>query len=500
MTASNDLRMEIASLRRDPMVMQFQGLLSPQDPTLAHAGGKGVTLYDEIRRDPHAHAVLQKRALGVTSREWRVDAASDRRVDKRAAEVVEAALKAIDFDRLTRGLLGAVLYGYAIAEVIWEVRDGLWMPARTKVRRQRRFRFTVDGEPRLITREKTLDGEALPDRKFIVHRYALDYTDDDPYGLGLGSTLFWPAWFKRQVLGHWLRATERYAEPDLKLSYEGNYSKETETQLLASAAMRAGNKVLALPSTTTADLLEAANSGGSDALGALSRYLDDMMSEAVLGETLTTNVGASGSRALGDVHNEIRVEINKADADLLSATLNDTLVRWIIDVNALPGAYPQVWRDFEEPEDLAARADRDQKLDQMGYRPASIDYVNETYGGDWVDTRSPPPANPTANPTPPGQTPAQNALATAFAEASLPDPLAPLVDRLSQTAEAPIGDMIARIRAEAEAATTLEDFATRLLVLSGDLSVDDLATAFEQALTVAAFGGAASVEVPANGD
>ncbi len=503
MPSSSDLRMEFAPVSKDPMVAAYQTVLAPQDPTLARSPGKGVALYDEIRRDPHAHAVLQKRAMEVTAREWTVTAASDKRADKRAAELVEKALKGIDFDRLTRGLLGAVLYGYAVAEVVWKVDDGLWLPDKIKVRRQRRFKFTADGELRLITREAMFDGVPVPDRKFIVHRYALDHTDDDPYGLGLGSVLFWPAWFKRQVLGHWLGATERYAEPDLKLTYEGNYDEALEKQLLAAAARRAGNKVMALPSTVTAELLEAANAGGADALNALSRYLDEMMSEAVLGETLSTNAGDVGSQALGNVHNAVRLAIAKADSDLQSATINESLVRWIVDANAVGGAYPSVWRVFEEEEDLSKRADRDTKIVAMGYRPASVDYVNETYGGDWVDTKAPvDPTAPAGAIAAPPQTDAQAALAAAFADAAAgapPDQLAPLVDRLAKVADGPIADTIERIRQEANAATTLEDFATRLLILSGDLSIDDLAMDFEQALTVAALGGAVSVAGEADG-
>ncbi len=490
------LEAEISSLERDPYVAQYQDLLSPQDPTLSRSAGAGVTLYDEIRRDPHAHAVLQKRALEVTAREWRVDAGGDSAADRATADVVESALKGFDFDRLTRGLLGAVLYGHSVAEVMWVVRDGYWVPGKVKVKRQRRFRFTVGGELRLLTRDAPFQGIAVPDRKFIVHRYALDHTDDDPYGLGLGSVLYWPAWFKRQVLGHWLQATERYAEPDLTLTYEGQYDEAREKQLLASAVSRARNKVMALPSTVTADLLEAANAGGSEALGALSRYLDEMMSEAVLGETLSTNVGQSGSRALGEVQADVRIAIAKADADFSSATINESLVQWIVDVNALKGKRPSVWRDFGEPEDLDARASRDEKLSRMGYRPASVSYINETYGGDWVDTKE-------GGPVPAEQSPAQAALATMFAEAAgtgaVPDRLAPFVDRLATAADTPIGTMIDRIRADAEQATSLEDFATRLLVLSGDLSVEDLAVVFEEALIAASFAGAGSVGASSDG-
>lgn len=492
MATQAEMKAEIASIARDPYLPQYAGVLGPQDPTLAARGGAaGVALYDEIRRDPHAHAVLQKRALEVTSREWQVIAASDRRADKRAADLVERALRRIDFDRLTRGLLGATLYGFAVAEVIWEVVAGEWLPQACKVRRQRRFRFDAAENLRLLTRESGFDGIVVPARKFIVHRYALDHTDDDPYGLGLGSVLYWPAWFKRQVLGHWLQAVERHAEPDLKLTYQGQYNRDLEQQLLATAVSRARNKVMALPDSVQAELLESASNGGADALSSLSRYLDEMLSVAVLGETLSTSGGDNGSRALGEVHNDVRLAIAKADADLLSATIHQSLVRWLVDIN-MPGAgYPAVWRDFSQVEDLDKRADRDVKIKGMGYRPRNVDYINETYGGDWVET-TPPPA-PAQDPTAvPGG--ARAALAAAFAEAGTDiDPLAPMVDRLAAAAQPSISAMIDRIRAEMDRSSDLADFAQRLLALSPDLSIDELGDIMSEAMQVAHLAGRASV-------
>ncbi len=62
---------EIATVARDPMIPQYTATLDPQDETLRlKGGGRGIGLYDEIRRDPHAMAVLQKRTLEVCSREW----------------------------------------------------------------------------------------------------------------------------------------------------------------------------------------------------------------------------------------------------------------------------------------------------------------------------------------------------------------------------------------------------------------------------------------------
>ena len=98
---------EIATVASDPYVPHFQNVMQPTDEVLASRGGiAGLKVYDEIRRDPHAFAILQKRKLEVVSREWKVQPPENpSRLEKKAAEEVEKQLKAIDFDKLTKGCL-----------------------------------------------------------------------------------------------------------------------------------------------------------------------------------------------------------------------------------------------------------------------------------------------------------------------------------------------------------------------------------------------------------
>lgn len=480
---------EIATVQSDPFVPQFQTVMQPTDDVLAKRGGaKGLALYDEIRRDPHAFAVLQKRKLEVVSREWNVFEASDRRLDKKAAEEVKRQLKAINFDQLTRGLMGAVLKGYAVAEVIWANVDGTWTATAVKVKKQRRFRFTMDGELRMLTRRNSLDGEPVPPRKFIVHRHSIEDDDDDPYGVGLGNVLFWPAWFKRQALSHWLRSNEKHATPTTVAQYEGDYDKKTEGQLLGAIRRIANDTGVAVPATVELSLLEAQRGGGSVDHGAINRYLDELISEAVLGETLSTNSGERGARSLGEVHNQVRIAIAKADADLTCTSIRDQLVRWIVELN-FPGAgIPDVWRDFSEAEDLDKKVKRDQTLTQMGYRPKDPQYIDDTYGGEWVDTKAQPDG------TDPDQPPTGSPIAgLEFAD---PDRVTDgtaivedLADQLATIAVPSIDGMIDAIRQEFAEARDYDDLTLRLTRLAGEMGVDDLASVMEQAITLARLEG-----------
>jgi phage gp29-like protein len=481
---------EIASIERDPYVSQWTGTLQPQDETLRQkAGGKGVGLYDEIRRDPHAFSVLQKRSLEVSSREWAVFPASERRIDKQAAALVEAQLKGLNLDRLTLGMMSAILKGYSVGEVIWELRGGVWWAAKVKVRKHRRFRFTIGGELRLLTRDSGFDGEALPDRKFIVHRYSIDQDDDDPYGLGLGTVLFWPAWFKRQVLAHWLQANERHASPTVKAQYQGSYDEARQKQILGAIRTMARDAGLVVPESVEVELMESGRGGGGDLHEKLARYLDELMSEAVLGETLSTNSGERGARSLGEIHNEVRIAIAKADADLLSATFKESLVRWIVEVN-MPGAgVPDVWRDFSEAEDLDDRAARDKIIFDMGFEPKDPEYINETYGGEWVKKVAPAPVTPAD----PAQAMDRTAALFADPEPRDDDPSAPLVDQLDELATPAIDAMVERLRQAAIASSGFDEFAERLLALSGEIDPSDLARILEDAMIVADLTGRSEV-------
>lgn len=73
------------------------------------------------------------------------------------------------------------------------------------------------------------------------------------------------------------------------------------------------------------------------------------------GETLTTQVGESGgNRALGEVHQEMLDLLVDSDADLLSDTLRETLIRWLVEYNCPGAELPSVWRVRPKNEKAAA--------------------------------------------------------------------------------------------------------------------------------------------------
>lgn len=381
------LKLEIATVARDIYNPPMGGIIRAQDDTLIMRGqGKGLKLYDDIERDCHAFAVLQKRKLAVVARDWKVVPASDRRADKKAADMIRYQLAAFDFDKFTLDQLDAILKGYAVGEVMYGTDGAEIYIDRVIPRDQRRFQFDEDSKLRLMTMQDMMPGELMPDRKFVVHTFGAK--DGNPYGLGLGTRLFWPVFFKRQDITFWLTYADKFGSPTPAGKYPDGTQEPEIDKLLDSLRSIAQEAAIAVPASMELDFLESKRGGSADFYEKLARYMDEQISEAVLGETSTTTGKSSGMNSnQAAVHNEVRLELVKADADLFSGTINGGLVKWLTEWN-VPGARPPtVWREVEEEEDLNQRSERDERVYKLGFRP-TIDYITETYGEGWEPAKT----------------------------------------------------------------------------------------------------------------
>lgn len=348
----------IATARNDITIPYYSTVLMTTDEVLIQkGGGRGLQIYEELERDSHAFAVLQKRKNALVAREWVVEAASDDPRDQDAAEFVEEELNRLPFDRICVGLLDATLKGFAVAEIEWGRRDARIVPERIVAQDQRRFVFDDQWRLRLLTREAPMDGVELPERKFIVHRYGVK--GNNPYGLGLGSKLFWPVLFKREGVAFWLTYLDKYASPTPYAKYPLGMTEEEQRKLFLSLQQMRQSSALIAPLGTELDTLEAKQAGGGGYAEWCS-YWDTQMSLAVFGSNLATQVMNEGSRAATETHKESEEQIIDADGDLLTGTLGESLIRWMTDFN-FPGAGVPVVRRVRSANQLALEELRKKK-------------------------------------------------------------------------------------------------------------------------------------------
>jgi len=152
-----------------------------------------------------------------------------------------------------------------------------------------------------------------------------------------------------------------------------------EKALAALRAISTDTAVL-VPEGMTIEFLEAARSGAPD-YETMRSVMDAAVAKIIMGQTASSQ-GTPGRLGGDDLQGEVRQDLVKADADLVCESFNRSVVRWLTEWN-FPGAKPpRVWRVVEPGEDLAARAERDVKIAQLGYEPDEA-YITETYGPGW---------------------------------------------------------------------------------------------------------------------
>lgn len=396
---------EVANRLRDPFETTWMGVLQTSDPLLLEKGDPNGEIYRDLKRDGKVYAGLQKRQLALISRAWQVEPVEDGDVGTADAEVVADILKRCAFDQVCRDLMDALLRGFAVSEVVWTVRDGMIVPDRVVKRAQRRFKFVQQDENaspelRLLTRENMLTGVELPARKFIVHR--MNPEDDNPYGTGLGLQLYWPVFFKRKGIIAWNKLNDRFGSPTPWGKYPRNAGPKEKGTLFDALRAISNDGVVMTPEGMQIELLESKLSGSVSTQESLCKFMDDWIAEVLLGQ----EPHASGGGALAAASKErtaVRLDLVQADSDLLSDTLNNTLIRWICEYNGLAPCL--VYRVISEEEDLKASSETDKNVAEMGFE-LNLDAVRAKYGEGW-EKKAPPPVPPpvVAPPAGPARTP-----------------------------------------------------------------------------------------------
>ncbi len=398
---SPELGTEVANRLRDPFESTYMGVLQTNDPLLLEKGDPNGELYRDLKRDGKVFEGLQKRQLALISRPWQVEPVEDGEAGTASAEVVTDILKRCAFDQVCRDLMDALLRGFAVSEIVWAVRDGRIVPERVVKRAQRRFRFVQQDENappelRLLTRENMLTGVQLKDRKFIVHR--INPEDDNPYGTGLGLQLYWPVFFKRKGIIAWNKLNDRFGSPTPWGKYPRNAGPKEKGTLFDALRAISNDGVVMTPEGMQIELLESKLTGSVSTQESLCNYMDDWIAGVLLGQEPRTS-GGGALAAASKERTAVRLDLVQADSDLLSDTLNSTLIRWICEYNGLAPCL--VYRVIAEEEDLKASSETDKNVSEMGFE-LNLDAVRAKYGEGW-EKKAPTPVQP---PVLPGQRPA----------------------------------------------------------------------------------------------
>lgn len=358
--------------------------LPDPDPVLRKLG-RSVEVYDEIRADAKVNACIEQRKAGTSSLEWGLNADAQ---NGKATEIIEQALKALDMPRIISECLDSVLYGFQPLEVLWEQRDGLILPRDVLGKPSHWFLFDARNHLRFRA-SSYLDGIEIPQRKIILVQHQASYLN--PYGVKLLSQCFWPVTFKRSGWRWWVTATEKYGMPFILGKVPRGTDTPEQNDLLQKLENLIQDAITILPNDSQVEIVQ----GGGNGAQTNSKHkelIDQCNNEialALLGQTLTSEIGNTGSYAASKTHNEVRGDIVTADKRMVERAMQ-TLVNWIYDINWGQGAAPtfSMWHDIDIDKDLA---ERDKILTETGIK-FSKSYYLRAYGLEEEDFELSEPA------------------------------------------------------------------------------------------------------------
>lgn len=263
-------------------------------------------------------------------------------------------------------LTDGIAKGYAVAEPIWEYERGALRPVAYKWRDQRFFQFDLLSQTQLrLAADGNPDGEELVKPTFIVHMPRSKA--GIPIRRGFARAAAWAFLLQSFALKDWSAFAEIYGIPLRLGRYHAGASESDKKALLQAVRSIASDAAAIIPQGMELEFIETKGQRGEAVFGQLLDYLDKQVSKLVVGQTMTSDDGASMAQA--KVHNEVRVDIQRADGVQLSNTLNRDLVRWAVALNFGPQKeYPQVELPVAEPEDTKALTDGVAKMVPLGLR------------------------------------------------------------------------------------------------------------------------------------
>lgn len=320
-------------------------------------------------KDLHYASVLGTRKRSVAQLPVTVHPASDSAEDEANAELVRGFLNRQQIEEEIVDVLDAVGKGFSVTEIIWETSERQWMPRCLKWRFPQWFSFDRDDGETLLLRSETGAGfEPLAPFKFIRHFHKAK--SGLPIRGGLARAAAWGYLFKNYTLKDWIAFIEVYGQPIRVGKYHPSATPEERETLLRAVANIGTDAAAIIPQSMVIEFVraEAAREVGG-LYKEFAEYIDGQISKAVLGQTLTTEVGDKGSFAAAKVHGGVKDDIERADCKQLASTFNRDLVRPIVDLNRGPQkAYPLLEIGRPEAVDVPVISEALAKLVPMGLR------------------------------------------------------------------------------------------------------------------------------------
>jgi phage gp29-like protein len=372
---------EVAVRSRRP---DFWGMFNylPDPDEVLRKLGLDMTVYRQLLTDAHVWACYSSRKAAVQSCEWdiREKQGGSKRASKKAIQFIEDIMSGLDIDQVITDMLDAPFYGMSPVEIIWKTTGSGWIPERLEGKPAEWFVFSMENALRFLSTEHQIEGEILPDMKFLLARHHASYLN--PYGERLAARCFWPVAFKKGGMKYWSIFTEKFGMPWVVGRVPRMTNETDRAALLSKLVTMVQDAVAVINDDERVEFLEEKGKTGTS--GIYSELIDTCnkeISKAVLGQIATTE-GTPGKLGEEKGQVETKEDLIEKDKRMVASQLN-LFFQWAVMMN-LSNSEAPVFHWQEEEDIQADRAERDDKLKNQGVR-FTKSYFTRVYGFEETD-------------------------------------------------------------------------------------------------------------------
>lgn len=348
----------VAGVRRTHEERVASGLTPERLGTIIRDASVGearayLTLAQEMEeRYLHYASQLQTRRLAISSVEHTIESEG---ISAKIVEAVEDLLSDDGFDTARHHLTDGIAKSYAVVEMLWEYERGRLRPVRYVDRDQRFFQFD-----RLTLRELRLAVDGVTEGQTLTQAKYLCHMPEPRSGIairrGIALPAAWAYLIQQFTLQDWAAFSEVYGMPLRVGKYNASASGSDKRTLLKAVCSIANDAAAIIPAGMEIEFHEVSGANGAAVFGGLLDYVDKQISKLVVGQTMTSDDGSSLGQA--KIHNEVRLDILRADCKQLAATINRDLIRPFVELNFGPQErYPVLQLPVPDPEDVKALSD-----------------------------------------------------------------------------------------------------------------------------------------------
>ncbi|HUB09450.1 MAG TPA: DUF935 family protein [Myxococcales bacterium] len=319
-------------------------------------------LWDEMRTDDRFHSALRKRQTNLLGLPMDFQPADPTPLAKRMAE----ELKLRWWQMFPENSLSQLLdwgngIGVGFGQLVWERSGGEWIQRARVWHPSNSYYNFLTRRFVLITQNEGMIELDPEDPEWLIYT---PYGADNKFwreALIRSTAVLWllRKWAQRD----WARFSEVHGLPIKKATIPANAEPDEKNDFFTSLKSLSSEGLIKLPMGPDGkplynlELLEA-RSESWEGIQKLKEDTDKCIDIAVLGQNLTTDIGAKGSFGAAKQHQHTEAGVTKFDGQCLSTFLRNGPVAWWAGWYYPGGEDHAPWPTWqvEEPEDLEKKA------------------------------------------------------------------------------------------------------------------------------------------------